>query len=331
MIAAAAIACLLAAPADLPSSEQLGFVKSYKRVAMMPLSSLGSTDEVVQAIQQVLVAEVENILKGRLVKPDALLSQGAAAKEGFAACEGVVTCLVEVFGGLGWDAFVVGNVAGLGEDRIIILKLFDVRTGSEVRRATEGASGDEKTLIDQMRRAAVNLLAPDMLVGAVDLQCDQPGVKIAVDGQVIGTTPLANARLQVGVGRHAIEASADGRVPFSQFVEVAYGETKTVEIVLPDNTVFVGGDTPFRARWWTWTLAGAGVVVAGLGGFFNYLQVDTVNGINARANNGTLTIDQRDLFRREEEYWLTAVTLYAVGGAVLTTVGILLGIDLVAF
>src|SRR5690606_11816315 len=157
------------------------------------------------------------------------------------------------------------------------LKLFDVRTGSEVRRATEGASGDEGTLIDQMRRAAVNLLAPDMLVGAVDLRCDHTGVKIAVDGQLVGITPLANTKVEVGAGGHAAEAKADGRVTLYAFVDVAYGETKAVEIVLPDNTVFVGGDAPFRARWWTWTVAGAGAIAAGLGGFFNYLQIDTVN------------------------------------------------------
>src|SRR5690349_3317175 len=143
MIAATALACFAlgatAQPAAVPAETakpKLGFVSGYQRVAMMPLTSLGSTDEVVQAIEKVLAAEMQHVLKERLVTPDRLPKAGAAAAEGFSECEGVVTCLVEVFGGLGWDAFVVGNVAGLGDDRIIILKLFDVRSGSEVRRAT---------------------------------------------------------------------------------------------------------------------------------------------------------------------------------------------------
>jgi hypothetical protein len=316
--------------AAAPPPVDIGVKSAYRVVAMMPLSSLGSTDDVSEAIERVLVGEMKQLLGDRLVTPDKLLERGADASGAFMECEGVVVCLVEVVGGLGWDAFVVGNIAGLGDARVINLKLIDVRTGGEVRRARTATSGEENEMISQMRKAAVTLLAPELLVGTVDLQIAQPDIKILVDGQVVGTTPLKNSRVQLPVGPHAVEASGEGRVPFSTLVDLSYGEIKTVEIVLPDNTVYVGGSTPFRARWWTWTVLGGGVVSAGLGGFFNALQADTVSKINARAEAGTLTIEHRDLFRQEQEQWITAVVFYAVGGALVGTVAVLLGIDLVS-
>lgn len=319
-----------AAPAThAPAPTKIGLVSAYRQVAMMPLSSLGSTDEVATAIERVLIAEITNLVGDRLITPSMLLERGKDARDAFLDCESVVVCLVEVIGGLGWDAFIVGNIAGLGDDLIINLKLIDVRTGGEVRRASESTTGEESALISKMRRAAVTLLAPEMLVGIVDLQCSQSDVQIVIDGQVIGTTPLKNTRVELPVGRHAIEANGDGLVPFSNMIDIAYGETKTIEIELPSNTLFIGGSTPFRSRWWTWTLAGAGVLTAGLGGLFNGLQANTVGRINARASAGTLTIEHRDLYQEEALFWYTALSFYIAGAALLTTVTALLGFDVI--
>lgn len=315
--------------ASQPEPVKLDLVSAYQVVAMMPLSSLGSTDEVAQAIERVLVGEFKKLLGAKLITPEDLLARGQDADDAFMECGGVVVCLVEVVGGLGWDAFVVGNIAGLGNDRVINIKLIDVRTGGEVRRASEKASGDERQLIGNMRRAAVTLLAPELLVGTVSLVCPQEGVEITVNGQSVGVTPLANPRIEIPVGRHAIEANGDGLVPFSTLVDIAYGENKKVEIKLPRNTIFVGGDTPFRSRWWPWTIAGAGVLIAGMGGVFNFMQADTVAKIENRAQSHTLTVEHaNDLFRQEEELWTTAIVLYIAGAVVITGVLVLFGVDL---
>ena len=114
-----------------------------------------------------MVGEFQKLLGDKIVPPDEVMNSGNAARDAFIACDGVVACLVEAVGGLGWDAFVVGNIAGLRYDRVINLKLYDVRTGGEVRRASDKASGAEKQLITNMRTAAVTLLAPELLVGRV--------------------------------------------------------------------------------------------------------------------------------------------------------------------
>ncbi len=300
----------------------------YRTIALMPLSSLGSTDEAVGAIQRVLVGEFQKVLGKRLITPQQLVSQSPEVRAGVEQCAGVVACLNEVMGGMGWDAFVVGNVAGLGEDRVINLKLIDVDTGSEVRRTAEKAAGAESQLISYMRKAAVQLVAPELFVGSIEIVTQQTGVQITLNGELVGTTPLKSTRLEVPAGRHALEATAEGYVPFSSMVSLAYGETKQVTIELPLSTAFVGGATPFRHRWYTWAITGAGVIGLGLGGYFNYLHVDTVNKINDRAKDNELTAANADLYEQQADNWHRALYFYGGGGALALTAGVLLSLDL---
>ncbi|MBI3179641.1 MAG: PEGA domain-containing protein [Deltaproteobacteria bacterium] len=300
----------------------------YRTVVLMPLSSLGSTDEAVGAIQRVLVGEFQKVLGKRLVTPQQVTGLGPEVRAGLETCGGVVECINEVMGGMGYDAFVVGNVAGLGEDRVINLKLIDIRTGSEVRRTAERAFGDESQLISYMRKAAVQLVAPHLFTGAVEIVAKQTGVQITLNGEWVGSTPLTTSRLEVPAGRHALEATAEGYVPFSSMVNVAYGETKQVTIELPLSTAFVGGSTPFRHRWYTWAIAGAGVLGLGLGGYFNYLHVDAVNKINDRADKGTLTAANVDLYQQQEDNWNRALYFYGGGGALALTAAVMLSMDL---
>jgi len=336
LVVALSVGVLSLAPSEVHATavdtaaapRKLGLVSAYRALAMMPLSSLGSTEEASQAIERVLVGEFKKLLGDRLIAPNELLSRGDVARGAFLECEGLVVCLVEVIGGLGWDAFVVGNIAGLGNDQVINLKLIDVRTGGEVRRASEPVSGDETQLIAKMRKAAVTLLAPELLVGTLDVRCPQANVRILVDGVLAGTTPLAGSRIEVPVGRHAIEANGEGLVPFSKLVDVQYDESVTLSIELPSNALYVGGSALFRQQWWTWALAGTGGLVTGVGGYFNYLQTTTVDRIERRAKAGTLTQEHADLFDEEKANWRRALTFYGVGGTMLLSVGVLYLVDL---
>jgi stage V sporulation protein SpoVS len=316
--------------AAAPPAPGTAGVAGYQVVALMPLSSLGSTEEAAQAVERVLVTELGKVLGKRLIPPNELAVRAKSAAKAITSCEGVVTCLLEVVGALGWDAFVVGNIAGLGDDRVINLKLIDVRGGGEVRRMSVKASGDESGLVRQMRVAAITLLAPEQLVGVLDLRCDQKGVLIALDGAAIGTTPLAQTKRAVPVGRHAIEATGDGLVSFTTLVDVEYESDIRVDISLPVNSVFVGGDTPFRGRWWTWAIGGAGLLSVGLGGYFNYLQAQAAERIEREAAAGTLRGERgKQLWAENDDNWDRAVAFYAAGGALVLTVAVLFGVDLV--
>jgi hypothetical protein len=317
-------------------------VPEYSAIAMLPISSLGSTEEAMASIARVLAGELGKlagepaqlasrrpVITGpRLVTADRLEQSYPRIWKDLLRCDFVTDCALEVLGAHGWDAFIVGNIAGLGDERVINLKLIDVRSGTERRRASEKASGDESELIKQMRKAAVLLLAPELFTGTLEIHAAQPGVQIIIDGQMQGTTPLAQPRFEVLAGKHAVEATGEGLVPFESLVEVAYGEVVPLNVMLPENTVFVGGDAPFRARWWTWTLAAAGAASGGLGGYFYYQHTQTADRISKRAERGTLTHADTDMVDAWDRDYKVATGLFAAGGLLVTTVGTLLVIDL---
>lgn len=315
------LACLLALTPRLAAA-------SDEVIALMPLTSMGSTADAAQAVERVLTGELHKLLGERLRPAATLEAQGDHAKRALVECDGAPACLAELVGALGWDAFIVGNVTGLGEQRVIQVRLIGARDGKERGRQQVQASGEEKQLIVQIRRAIVQLVAPDLYVGSLEITAMQPGVRILLDGELLATTPLASPRFGVPVGRHSVEASGEGLVPFSDFVDVAYDETKRITIDLPINTVFVGGSTPFHSRWWTWALAGAGALGTGLGGYFNYLHTERVQRIEELAAQDKLNAETGSLYAEESGHWSRALVFYGVGGALLGGVVVLLTVDM---
>lgn len=318
-------------PVSQPPPEPL---PGYEQVVMMPLSSLGSAEQARRAVQQILVREVRKLLQQRLLAPKQLAERHPRIATLTASCRGDVGCLLEVVGARGLDGLMVGNVAGLGENRAINLKLYDVTEADVVRTTSEKASGEEKELIRRIRKAAVEILAPARYTGTLVLDAKQPQVQISLDGKLLGTTPLAESRYAVPVGQHAIEATGDGRVPFESMIEIAYGETKPITIRLPKNQLLVGGDTPYYARWWTWVLAGVGVVGLGLGSYFNVQQQQAAADIAGAADacvSGTSNCALQlggDLYAREQQQRQLAQVFYGLGGGLLGGTGVLLSFDL---
>ena len=315
----------ISAPVVSPAAPAPRVLTEYRAVAMMPLSSLGSTDEAVEAVSRVLHGELSKLLGERLITAEALARRDAKLKSYLDRCEGVLDCLTEVFGAFGWQAFLAGNLAGLGDDRVITLKLIDARTGKEVRRASEKASGDERGLIKQMRKAAVGVLAPELFTGTLEVHAQQPGMQVIVDGQLVGTTPLANPRIEIAAGRHAIEANGEGLVSFSDMVEVGYGEVVPINVVLPENSVFVGGVTPFRARWWTWVIAAVGAGTAATGGYFYWDHVQTAKKMEQKTLDA---VSGPKLDKRRRGSLQLSRELGGAGAAALLGVGVLLTMDL---
>jgi len=315
------------APMPSPNSGHEPALPGYSQVAVMPISSLGSTDEAVLAVERVLWGEFTRLLGKRLVLPAELAKRGGRLDGDVKRCDNGLDCLVDVFGAYGFGAFVVGNLIGLGADRVINLKVLDVKTGRELGRVSEKASGAERELISQMRRAAVLLLAPEQLIGTVEVHATQPEINILIDGQLYGTTPLASPRLTVTAGRHAVEANGEGRVPFSAMIDVAYGEVVSLTIDLPANTVFVGGRAPYRSRWWTWATAVVGAACLGTSGVFYYQHTRTAAQISDAATAGTL--DARQVGLRAQ--WQNRLTLArgfgGVGVGLSGAVGVLLTLD----
>lgn len=297
-------------------------------IVLGKLSSLGSTEKTVQATESVLVSEFRRLLGSRLRTMEALHALDPSVSSSIDACGSDSGCLLEIVGGVGWDGLIIGNLAGLGEERIITLRHLSARTGELLGSRAVSASGDEAELITQIRGAAVQLVAPSRYVGAVEIKVRQPGVQIAIDGALVGSSPLARNRFPLAVGRHAIEATGNGLEPRSEMLDIRYGETRIVDIDLPANSIYVGGTAPYYVRWWTWAIAGAGAAGLGVGGFFDNRQSSTVSNIEARAELGTLTGDDAGLYQDADDHRERALLFYGVGGALSLTAATLLALDL---
>ncbi|MEM6730628.1 MAG: hypothetical protein AAF658_03680 [Myxococcota bacterium] len=311
---------------SLAASDPL--IDRYEQIFLAPLSSLGSTEEELQAIERVLYEELRRFVPDSLRREEALLATSEAASDAYQECERVADCVVEVLAALGWDGLIVGNVAGLGGDKAITLKLYDLRSGGELRRASATLSGDEAQLIRSMREAAATLVAPAQLKGTLAFTVSQPGVQVFLDGELVGTAPLEDSRVDVPIGRHAVEGRGDGLVSYSSFVDVGYGEVAPVEVVLATNSLVLGAGTPYRNRWWPWTIAGVGALSLGVGGYFNAEQAASADELEERFGAGSLDAGARDLIEQERSDWRTARAFYAAGATLVATTLVLFALDL---
>lgn len=69
-------------------------------------------------------------------------------------------------------------------------------------------------------------------VGRISVRSNIEGAEIVVDDEVVGRSPLATP-VVVSVGRRRISARASGRIPATQVVDVAGGDTVTIRLDLP--------------------------------------------------------------------------------------------------
>ena len=112
-----------------------------ERIAVLPLTALGSTADAAHAVERVLHVELEKLVGERVRYAAALRAKGAQVERALERCDGAPACIAEVVGAIGWETFLVGNVAGLGDARVITLRLYDARSGSE-RGRVEPVQGD---------------------------------------------------------------------------------------------------------------------------------------------------------------------------------------------
>jgi hypothetical protein len=73
------------------------------------------------------------------------------------------------------------------------------------------------------------------LSGAVAVVSSQPGASVEIDGQALGTTPLASPK-RLSLGPHRVVVTKAGFEPFEKIVTVESGASATVEAVLSTET-----------------------------------------------------------------------------------------------
>ena len=198
-------------------------------VALMPLRALGVPPEVARALQDTLQNELSALPEARIV-PAADLAEALRREPD---CEAHIACAAAAASKAGARQLIMGTASQLGDAFMIDLKLMDARSAAELRRATHPVSGTQDALIETLREAAVELLAPARFVGA--LRVDVPGVpgaQLFVDGKPAGKVPLEEPIAGLAPGQHTLRV-ADGRTrEVSTFVEVRYGRTTEARVEL---------------------------------------------------------------------------------------------------
>src|SRR5438067_13057429 len=152
-------------------------------VALLPLRPLGAPPDVVHALEVTLRNELAQLHEARL----ASAKDVAAALKREPECETKVACAAAAAAHAGARQLIMGTTSQLGDSFMVDLKLIDSRTGQELRRATHPVSGAQEALIEKVREAAIHLLAPPRLVGA--LRVNMPGAEGAqlfLDGKPAG-------------------------------------------------------------------------------------------------------------------------------------------------
>ncbi|MFT3692859.1 MAG: hypothetical protein QM831_06945 [Kofleriaceae bacterium] len=167
-------------------------------------------------------------------------------------------------------------------------------------------------------------------IGEIDIACQQPGVKVTLDGQALMNCPGKEHR-RVKPGQHQLVGVKDGYLTKTTevFVIGAKQSDAKVELVPLGKAAKVVHRYP---TWMPWTVFGGGLVVAGFGVL---MQVDASSrmdaydrsvstncaGTGCAADDPRIDKSQKDTAKAEN---IAAISVMSVGAAAAVIGGVLL-------
>ncbi len=251
---------LLAAPA-----------RAGETYALFRLDPLGIDPGIVSQLERILRVEVTRVVGRELPSPRAV-ADVAAREPRLANCTADPSCLGPLSRALKVTRVVAGNVGGLADSYVVNLKLVD-DNGKELRRVSATLRGSPDELIDEIRVAAVRLIAPERLVGSIAILSDVPGATVALDGNGVGKTPLPAPLDNLPTGVHRLDVTRDGFTPFAETVPVRF--EKTTQVVVRQSAMSAAarkaerrrraaGETPIYTRWYFWTGVAVTAIATGV-------------------------------------------------------------------
>ena len=233
------------APAPLPTK--------YRAVAVLPLDFYDIDEEVVQAIEQAILNEIDEMPGLQAISPEDLRSDLRKYNLEIGNCERSTPCLASA-GRYGRAHLVLEiRLSGLGGTQNIAVRLIDTQTRSEVSRLAEPLEEDVEARPQQLHRMAVQLFRPDDYVGSLTVMCHTPGAEVYLDDFLLGTTPLPT-RVRIRAGLHVLRLSKPGYSDINRFVDVIYNRSSTMVADFGGTDVSVAivkkiSDTGFGELW----------------------------------------------------------------------------------
>jgi hypothetical protein len=172
-------------------------------------------------------------------------------------------------------------------------------------------------------------------VAVLELDVAQPGAQVSIDGDLLGTGPLARTVLLMP-GAHVLVVTLPGHRPLTRTLDARAGATLRVPVELSPERVEVRVEPVVLRRslptWAPWVSAGAGAALVGLGALVNWsaardfaafdASVRDEAGAPPRAVSGDASqLDRAELQRR------VAIGLYIAGGATVLAGVVLFVVD----
>jgi hypothetical protein len=171
--------------------------------------------------------------------------------------------------------------------------------------------------IPPKRKTFVNELIEQMLStsGSIIIDHLEPGVRVWIDGNPVGDTPLADP-VTVAVGLHSVSAYSEGHYPFEKEVPVTGGGETRVTLELEP--------TPVLSTWYE--LHGSSSQLSHLGRI--RIAALTFWGLGGAALAGAIVTSTIQLARGSDSDALelaTTIQLITAGGAALTGLALWIG------
>lgn len=261
---------LPAANADLgPGPEEA----LNKKIAVWRFDALGIDPEIVLRLETLFRMEIDRLDREQLPSRKDIESKITASEQN---CTGEEKCLTAIGKRLRVDYMVTGTVGSLGDTYILHIRAVEVPTGKVLHITSDPLRGTPDELIEGVRVAAYRLLAPDQLLGALQLESDLAGADVVLDGSSLGRTPLPEGGLlrKIPLGKHRLRVQAPGYAAWEDQVDVHFQKVTPVAVRLvgpPTQVTANSGPTrqdPIYSR--PWFLLTVGVAAIALGGYIGY-------------------------------------------------------------
>lgn len=241
---------------------------------MVVVTSTGRVaDEVVAAVSQALVDRVTTMAGGRPVHALGAPELRAA----IAACTDD-PCIGGQLAQAGAQAGVIARVHARGRRPLeVTLELRDPVSGAPRLPAVTGELPTDPALIPEASAALIEPLraampSPPPPPATLLVTVNVDGAQVRIDGQDIGTSPVAP--VEVTEGAHEIVVLASGYLSVRRQEQIEPGEQARVDVTLQSIAARGGGADPVTGapgapagggdllgEWWFWTAIGGGAAL----------------------------------------------------------------------
>jgi hypothetical protein len=176
---------------------------------------------------------------------------------------------------------------------------------------------------DKYDRAKNYMLLAQKQVANVDITCDKPGAKVAVDGNVVFTGPGRYQGL-VRVGKHSFVAEKAGYVTSVEAPYIGPGETMRFTLKLFSAEELTRHKRMWKATWIPWTVAGSGGAIAIASGVLYAAGRSDIQDFDARITQcGTMgceiTSELQDMRQSGDTKQTMAWVGFGLGAATIAT------------